>query len=174
VTALAVHDDGSGAALYAGGSFTTAGGAAANRIARWDGSAWTPLGGGMNGEVLALAVHDDGSGTALYAGGTFSSATDSGDSFLARWGCDTVSPVIHLPSTVHVLERLGSSPGEVVVFSITASDDQDSSPSIVCEPPSGSFLRRGTTLVTCTATDDSGNESSSQFPVLVTLKTTRP
>ncbi len=63
VVALAVDEDGN---LYAGGGFTTAGGVAANRIAKWDGASWSALGSGMNGGVRALAV--DGSGN-LYAGG---------------------------------------------------------------------------------------------------------
>ena len=39
----------SGSDLYAGGRFTTAGGIAANRIAKWNGSSWSALGSGMNG-----------------------------------------------------------------------------------------------------------------------------
>ena len=73
--ALAVFDDGSGPALYAGGDFTTAGGVAANHIAKWDGASWSALGSGMNGSTsYALAVFDDGSGPALYAGGAFTTA----------------------------------------------------------------------------------------------------
>src|SRR5690554_3556312 len=75
VCALAVFDDGGGAgpALYAGGVFTTAGGQPANRIARWNGSAWAPLGSGMSGpspQVRSLTVFDDGGGAGpvLYAG----------------------------------------------------------------------------------------------------------
>lgn len=60
VTALAV----SGTDLYAGGSFTTAGGVPATNIARWDGRVWSALGSGFNEHVGALAV----SGTNLYAG----------------------------------------------------------------------------------------------------------
>ena len=45
VSALAV----SGSDLYAGGDFTTAGGSAANYIAKWNGSSWSALGSGMNG-----------------------------------------------------------------------------------------------------------------------------
>jgi len=57
-----------------------------------------------------------------------------------------------------------------VHFSVTATDDHDLSPSIACAPPSGSFFPRGKTLVTCTAMDDSGNQSSSQFLVIVAPK----
>ena len=74
VSALTVFDDGGGPALYAGGYFTTAGGVAANHIAKWDGSSWTALGSGMNAEVRALTVFDDGGGPALYAGGDFTTA----------------------------------------------------------------------------------------------------
>ena len=75
VHALAVFDDGSGPALYAGGDFTTAGGVAANRIAKWDGTSWSALGQrDWTARVCALAVFDDGSGPALYAGGDFTTA----------------------------------------------------------------------------------------------------
>ncbi len=37
VSALAVYDDGTGEALYAGGVFNTAGGVTVNQVARWDG-----------------------------------------------------------------------------------------------------------------------------------------
>jgi len=66
VRALAV----SGTTLYAGGEFTTAGGVTVYYIAKWDGSAWSALGSGMDGCVLALGV----SGTTLYAGGFFITA----------------------------------------------------------------------------------------------------
>ena len=41
-------------------------------------------------------------------------------------------------------------------------------PNVVCVPPSGSVFPRGLSLVTCTATDASGNASVCQFPVWVT------
>ena len=63
VSGLAFGPNGS---LYAGGQFTTAGEAAANYIARWDGAQWNSLGTGMDHYVTALAVGLDGS---LYAGG---------------------------------------------------------------------------------------------------------
>lgn len=94
IRALAVFDDGSGEgrALYAGGSFTAAGEAKANRIARWNGVEWSPLEAGVSGSVASLTVFDDGAGSALYVGGNFFTVLPVGDSFLARWrGCAVTS-----------------------------------------------------------------------------------
>ena len=86
--ALTVFDDGSGPALVAGGLFVVIGGVSANSIARWDGSAWTRLGSGMNDTVLALTVFDDGSGPALFAGGNFTTAGGVTANRIAKWGCE--------------------------------------------------------------------------------------
>jgi hypothetical protein len=84
-----VFDDGNGPALYASGLFLHSGATSTERIARWDGTSWSPLGAGLNrwSGAQALAVFDDGDGPALFAGGYFHAAGDSGDSFLAKWGC---------------------------------------------------------------------------------------
>jgi hypothetical protein len=84
IRASTVFDDGSGPALIVGGTFTSAGGALATNVARWDGAHWSALGAGLPGEVKALAVHDDGSGPALYAAGELEA---SGGLFgnVARW-----------------------------------------------------------------------------------------
>jgi hypothetical protein len=71
VEAISAFDDGSGPALYAAGSFATAGGVTVNNVAKWDGASWSALGSGMTSYVAALAVFDDGSGEGLYAGGGF-------------------------------------------------------------------------------------------------------
>ena len=84
VYALAV--DGSGN-LYAGGDFTLIGDVAPSRIAKWNGSAWSALGGGAQNTVFALAV----SGTDLYVGGLFTSVYSSGTTsvgstkYIAKW-----------------------------------------------------------------------------------------
>ncbi len=85
VRALTVFDDGTGPALYAGGLFTHAGGAIANYVARWDGSAWTPLGSGLNDSVGDMVVYDDGTGPSLYVGGSFTHAGPTPASQVARW-----------------------------------------------------------------------------------------
>src|SRR5207247_3919443 len=76
VSAVAV----SGSDVYVGGYFTTAGGSAANNIAKWNGSSWTALGAGLNGSVWALAV----SGSDLYAGGLFTTAGGKASAYVAR------------------------------------------------------------------------------------------
>ena len=87
---------------------------------------------------------------------------------------DITPPVLSVPSTITVLDGFADGPGEVVTYTVTASDDRDPSPVVSCAPPSGSFFPRGTTLVECTATDASGNQSTSQFPVTVRAKARRP
>jgi len=52
-TVLSLAVDGSNN-LFAGGWFTSAGSANALRVAKWNGSAWSTLGFGMNGNVYAL------------------------------------------------------------------------------------------------------------------------
>src|SRR5262249_48458966 len=92
--ALAVFDDGGGPALYAGGSFQTAGGVAASNVAKWDGESWSSLSTGIDGKaVYALSVFDDGSGPALYAGGRFAVAGGSPALRIARWDGRSWSPV---------------------------------------------------------------------------------
>ncbi len=178
VHSLATFDDGSGALLYAGGTFSVGGGSGVDRIARWDGSSWSSLGSGVGGEseglglrgVFALAIHDEGAGPALFAGGSFAGIPDSGDSPVGKWGSlDATAPAIQCPAQVVAIED-GGGPGRVVSFSVTAADAVDAAPVVVSIPPSGSVFPRGTTMVTCVATDASGNQATCQFPVTVRSK----
>ncbi len=77
--ALAVCDDGTGVALYAGGHFTAAGGTPASCLARWNGVGWSSVGGGISNtsgpaRVYALTAYDDGTGPGLVVGGFFNKA----------------------------------------------------------------------------------------------------
>lgn len=90
---IAVHDDGTGPALYLGFISAWLGSGLVRGVARWDGQTWTALGGGYKGWVEALASFDDGlgGGPALWAGGQpqGSIGGNLADSALARWygGC---------------------------------------------------------------------------------------
>jgi hypothetical protein len=52
-----------------------------------------------------------------------------------------------------------------VTFSVTATDNCNPAPVVKCSPASGSGFPIGTTTVTCTATDASGNSSTASFKV---------
>jgi hypothetical protein len=70
---LTVHNDGSGPGLYVA-DVLTAGGQPVNRIAKWNGQAWSDVGGGGIMSVGITTLHilgsfDDGTGPALFAGG---------------------------------------------------------------------------------------------------------
>jgi hypothetical protein len=76
----------SGADVYAGGGFlmaTNTGGAyvSARRVTKWDGSAWEPLGSGLNNSVLALAADSAGH---LFLGGNFSLAGTTVSQFIVQ------------------------------------------------------------------------------------------
>ncbi len=70
--------------IYVGGGFTVAGGTVVNRIARWDGVSWSPLGGGMG---LSIDVEDMalGANGNLYVVGGFQEAGGVVVNGVARW-----------------------------------------------------------------------------------------
>jgi hypothetical protein len=78
---------------------------------------------------------------------------------------DTEPPVIQCSADITTLNDPGLN-GAIVHFIPTVKDN---GPGItaVCTPASGSFFPPGTTLVTCTATDSSGNTSTCSFNVRV-------
>lgn len=79
VRAIAVR----GKNVFVGGSFTTAGGAPANNIARWNADdGWTALGSGVAGTVNALAFDQSGN---LLVGGSFTTAGGVSANNIARW-----------------------------------------------------------------------------------------
>jgi hypothetical protein len=79
---------------------------------------------------------------------------------------DTTAPVLHgIPADMTVL-----TPGTAAVVTYatpTATDDTDPSPTVTCDPASGSDFPPGTTTVICTAADASGNTAEGSFNVTV-------
>jgi hypothetical protein len=68
--------------VFAGGLFTTAGGAPASRVAEWDGASWTALGAGVSGDVYALRVDSQNN---VYVGGAFTTAGGNLAGRIAMW-----------------------------------------------------------------------------------------
>ena len=86
IAALAV----SGSDLYAGGNVDRIRDVAVGHIARWDGSAWQPLGTGLDAPVHAIAISE---GT-VYAGGEFVTADGVTVNRVARWNGITWSALV--------------------------------------------------------------------------------
>jgi hypothetical protein len=77
---------------------------------------------------------------------------------------DTTLPTVTVPANITV----GGGPsGATVTFSASANDNISGPLTPTCTPPSGSTFPLGTTPVTCTATDGSGNVGSASFTVTV-------
>ena len=113
---------------------------------RWNCGTWTSVGSLYLESIDALASYDDGNGARLLAG--------------CSWNLHGFTEQIVVPDRA-------SNGQEVVHFAVTASDAIDPSPVVSCVPPSGSVFPLGDTLVTCTATDAEGNQSSCSFTVSV-------
>jgi trimeric autotransporter adhesin len=96
VTALNADNPG---VLYVGGNFTNAGGhSTADRIARWNGTAWSAIGNTplTNGQVFAIAYHAG----KVYVGGTFQNAGGQANAdFLAAWNGTTWSSPCNSPGS---------------------------------------------------------------------------
>jgi len=97
--------------LYAGGTFTTAGGKKAVHLASWNGTKWTAVGSpALNGDVHAIAYHAG----KVYVGGVFTNVGGDGNlDFVAvwngaKWGpvCNTPGPVV--TASVSALQIIGS------------------------------------------------------------------
>lgn len=75
--------------LYVGGSFDMAGGIQANNIAKWDGSSWSAIGTGTDGEVNSIEVFNN----ELYIGGDFINAGGVAVNGIAKLAGTTYSAV---------------------------------------------------------------------------------
>ncbi len=129
------------------------------------------------GTVVTLAAHDNldpsptlsctpSSATAFPLGNTALSCTgqdaagnSSSPGSVSVEVVDTTAPV--LAPHANVLAAQESASGTSVAYGLpTASDAGDPTPGVTCSPASGSTFPIGTTQVTCSATDGSGNHSA--------------
>ncbi|HZI70050.1 MAG TPA: HYR domain-containing protein, partial [Nitrososphaeraceae archaeon] len=78
---------------------------------------------------------------------------------------DTTPP--NITSLINITKEATGPSGSQVTYSVTSSDLVYGTVAPVCSPPSGSLFPLGTTTVTCTATDGSGNTATKTFRVTV-------
>ena len=84
VYAMAFGPDGS---LYIGGTFSLAGGSTGlNYVAKWTGTAWQPLGTGVNARVRSIAVDSESN---VYVAGDFTQAGATTVASIAMWDAGT-------------------------------------------------------------------------------------
>ncbi len=79
---------------------------------------------------------------------------------------DIEKPTITPPATQFVILPTGQSSG-VVTYPVPTVADNSGTVTVSCEPQSGTVFPVGTTTVTCTATDPSGNSAAASFSVIV-------
>ncbi len=80
---------------------------------------------------------------------------------------DTTPPVLFLPADITVMTNDHN--GAVVTFTASSTDVNDIFDAVVCTPASGSLFPVGTTTVSCSAMDQTGNTSTGTFHVTVNL-----
>jgi hypothetical protein len=80
---------------------------------------------------------------------------------------DTTPPSISCPASITTKTSQPGDPCVVVNYTTPVASDNCPLPTVACTPPSGSCFPVGTTTVTCTATDGSGNTASCSFSVSV-------
>jgi HYR domain len=78
---------------------------------------------------------------------------------------DRTAPVLAVPATI-TADATGPG-GAPVSFSVSATDRIDPAPKVSCTRSSGQTFPLGTTTVSCTATDASGNASQAKFDIRV-------
>ncbi|MDJ0908423.1 MAG: DUF5011 domain-containing protein, partial [Woeseiaceae bacterium] len=102
---------------------------------------------------------------------TCTASDDSGNTDTATFNVtvsDTTPPTFVDAPLPTVVAEASDASGAVVSFTLpTVSDIGDAAPAVNCAPASGSLFSLGTTAVTCTATDASGNSAAETFDVEV-------
>src|SRR5204862_104226 len=112
-----------GGALIAGGSFTTAGGQPASNIAHWNGTAWSPLGAGINGSVRTIHVLPNGD---VIAAGEFTQAGGGPAHVITRWNGSGRPPVraglaVSSPGVCSMRAAAGGHPALDATLAVTAT-----------------------------------------------------
>jgi hypothetical protein len=102
--------------LYIGGTFTIAGDVLATNIAKWDGSAWSALGSGLDDQVCALAVSGS---DLLYVGGSFKMAGGKLPANMVKAIIGETSGVA--PTITSQPQNQSCLVGAAVTFTVTAS-----------------------------------------------------
>ncbi|GBL42202.1 titin [Nitrosarchaeum sp.] len=103
--------------------------------------------------------------SAINAIGTGTASNESASSTFTLIPSDTTSPIVTVPADMTV--DASSESGSVVVFTSSANDETDGNVSVSCSPTSGSTFPQGITIISCVASDTSGNVGTKSFTITV-------
>jgi hypothetical protein len=106
--------------------------------------------------------------TTVHCTANDAAGNSSAANFVVTVAPDTTSPTLTVPG--HVTAAATSTAGATVTYSVSATDPDDMT-TVSCAPPSGNTFPVGTTTVSCTATDGSGNGTNASFLVVVSAAT---
>ena len=120
-------------------------------------------GGTVTGAAGSFVVSSQGISTVTYHASDAAGNVE-GDKILTL-RIDATPPVLKLPA--NITANTASSAGTAVSYTVSATDNLTTMPSVTCAPASGSVFPVGTTTVSCTARDAAGNASSGSFSVTV-------
>ncbi len=87
---------------------------------------------------------------------------------------DTTAPTFTPNPPPNISQTTPNPGGATVNYSVSATDDSGSPPTVNCSPSSGSTFPVGSTTVNCTAHDAANNNASASFTVTLTLVDTTP
>ncbi|MBI4947671.1 MAG: T9SS type A sorting domain-containing protein [Bacteroidetes bacterium] len=101
--------------LYVAGAFNTAGGVPCHNIAKWNGTKWDSVGGGVdaNGMIMSLAL--DSVNNVLYAAGYFESVGGVPAHSVAKWDGSNWSALGIPPQWYYGFSAIGLFKGEIYV-----------------------------------------------------------
>lgn len=122
IQSMAVVGQGATSALFAGGTFTDAGGSSTNGAARWDGSSWLALPADSNLDVFSVSAFDDGTGPAAYFCGGFTTINGASVKHVAKWngnGWDALGSGMDGVVNTSASGNIGSGPALFVGGSFT-------------------------------------------------------
>ncbi len=85
VYSLHTYDDGTGEALYVGGSYIQQADRPGRILSKWTGDAWVSLPAEPDNTVFNLTTYDAGDGETLYAAGSLQMVGSQPTSFIAGW-----------------------------------------------------------------------------------------
>ena len=107
--------------VYVVGAFTSIGGVAANRIAKWNGTTWSALSTGLDDTAYGIKISSNGD---VYVGGDFHTAGGIACWHIARWDGLSWNPIGAYAGLNDLVRSIAISPNGEDIYVTGAFNDQ--------------------------------------------------